>query len=159
MPAGAARRGPEGGTAGPPIGRSLPPRPEVPDDAGMTDASMTGTTAIALVTGANKGIGKETARQLAAQPGTVVWLAARDEGRGRAAVAELQAADPAADLRFVALDVTDADSIAAAAKTVDAEHGGHLTAAEGARVALQAARLPVDGPTGTYFDITGPIPW
>jgi NAD(P)-dependent dehydrogenase (short-subunit alcohol dehydrogenase family) len=242
------------------------------------------TTTIALVTGANKGIGKETARLLAGRPGTTVWLGARDEDRGRAAEAELQA--DGLDARFLALDVTDAASVAAAAKAVDAEHGrldvlvnnagilgpgfdvppsqvtvdglqevfatnvvgavavtnaflpllrrsaagrvvnlssslgsltlaqtpgsqqsevtllaynasksalnmatvllareldgtpvkvnavcpgycatdlnghsGHLTAAEGARVVVQAAGLPDDGPTGAFFDLDGPLPW
>ncbi|WP_281689438.1 SDR family oxidoreductase [Pseudonocardia thermophila] len=64
-----------------------------------------------LITGANKGIGKETARQLIAA-GHRVFLGARDEERGRAAAAELGA-------EFVQLDVTDDASVAAAAKTIE----------------------------------------
>ena len=78
------------------------------------------TTTIALVTGANKGIGKETARGLAAL-GMTVWLGARDEDRGRAAEAELR--EGGGDVRFVPLDVTDAAGIAAVAKAIDADHG------------------------------------
>lgn len=77
-------------------------------------------TDIALVTGGNKGIGKEIVRQLA-QRGLTVYLAARNAALGSAAATEL-AAD-GLDVRFVALDVTDADSVAAAAKQVEADSG------------------------------------
>jgi len=87
----------------------------------MTDTDAD-TTTIALVTGANKGIGREIARQLGGL-GVTVWLGARDEVRGRAAEAELR--EGGADARFVQLDVTDPASVAAAAEVVDAEHG-HL---------------------------------
>jgi NAD(P)-dependent dehydrogenase (short-subunit alcohol dehydrogenase family) len=63
-----------------------------------------------LITGANKGLGYETARRLIAE-GHDVWVGARDEARGRAAAEELGA-------RYVALDVTDDASVAAAADTV-----------------------------------------
>jgi NAD(P)-dependent dehydrogenase (short-subunit alcohol dehydrogenase family) len=74
---------------------------------------------IALITGANKGIGYETARLLAAQ-GVRVLVGARDAGRGQAAADQL-----GERARFVPLDVTDAASIAAAAKFIDSEYG-HL---------------------------------
>lgn len=79
----------------------------------MTDSK------IALVTGANKGIGKETARQLASL-GITVWLGARDEQRGRNAEAELRA--EGGDVTYVPLDVTDAAMVAAAAKRIEADH-------------------------------------
>jgi len=63
-----------------------------------------------LITGANKSLGYETARRLLAE-GHDVWVAARDEARGRAAAEELGA-------RFVRIDVTDDASVAAAAETV-----------------------------------------
>ncbi|HSZ41376.1 MAG TPA: SDR family NAD(P)-dependent oxidoreductase [Trebonia sp.] len=66
----------------------------------------------ALVTGANKGIGKEIARQLAAE-GHTVYVGSRDAGRGAEAVAEI-----GGDARPLVLDVTDAASIAAAAREV-----------------------------------------
>lgn len=75
---------------------------------------------IALVTGANKGIGHEIVRRLAAE-GMTVYLGARDERRGRQAVREL--AGPAADVRFVPLDVTDQTQVDAAAKHVGDESG------------------------------------
>ncbi|GAA4557067.1 SDR family NAD(P)-dependent oxidoreductase [Pseudonocardia xishanensis] len=70
---------------------------------------------IALVTGANKGLGHETVRQLAGR-GMTVWLGARDELRGREAVAGLAGAG---DVRFVQLDVTDTASVTAAVATID----------------------------------------
>jgi NAD(P)-dependent dehydrogenase (short-subunit alcohol dehydrogenase family) len=78
------------------------------------------TDRIALVTGANKGIGREVAAQLAAR-GLTVLLGARDEGRREEAAAALRA--EGLDVRPVALDVTDPASAAAAAKRIDAEHG------------------------------------
>lgn len=75
------------------------------------------TKQTALVTGANKGIGFEAARQLA-QRGYTVWLGCRDQERGESAVKEL--ADDG-DVRFVSLDVTDAASVAAAAAHIAAE--------------------------------------
>ena len=59
---------------------------------------------IALVTGANKGIGYETARQLASQ-GITVLIAARDEQRGEEAAAKLRA--EGLDVQFLRLDVND----------------------------------------------------
>jgi NAD(P)-dependent dehydrogenase (short-subunit alcohol dehydrogenase family) len=71
---------------------------------------MTNDGEVALVTGANKGIGKQIARRLAAE-GMTVHLGARDEDRGRAAAEEL-------GVRFVHLDVTDRDSVEAAMKEI-----------------------------------------
>jgi NAD(P)-dependent dehydrogenase (short-subunit alcohol dehydrogenase family) len=69
---------------------------------------------VALVTGANKGIGKEIARQLA-DAGLTVYAGSRDAARGERAVAEI-----GGDVRLIVLDVTDAASIAAAARQVGA---------------------------------------
>jgi NAD(P)-dependent dehydrogenase (short-subunit alcohol dehydrogenase family) len=77
-------------------------------------------TTIALITGANKGIGLATARAFGAR-GWTVLAAARDETLGRQGEKSL-AAD-GADARFVRLDVTDPDSVASAAAWVDAEFG------------------------------------
>ncbi|MFF3907311.1 SDR family oxidoreductase [Streptomyces sp. NPDC001848] len=67
----------------------------------------------ALVTGANKGIGKQIARLLVAA-GFSVYVGSRDTGRGQRAVEEI--GDGAG---LLVLDVTDADSIAEAAARVD----------------------------------------
>jgi NAD(P)-dependent dehydrogenase (short-subunit alcohol dehydrogenase family) len=77
---------------------------------------------IALVTGANKGIGLETSRQLA-QQGVHVIMAARDSGKGGAAAEKLKS--QGLDVESVELDVSVASSIAAAVKQVATKHG-HL---------------------------------
>ncbi|MFD9725001.1 SDR family oxidoreductase [Streptomyces sp. NPDC059072] len=81
---------------------------------------MTTSQKTALITGANKGIGKETARGLAAL-GITVLIGARDAERGEAAAEELRAGG--ADVRFVPLDVTDENSVQAAARHIDATFG------------------------------------
>ncbi|MFB9726964.1 SDR family NAD(P)-dependent oxidoreductase [Haloechinothrix salitolerans] len=82
------------------------------------------TAKIALVTGANKGLGFETTRQLAGL-GWTVWLGARDAGRGRLALARLGESLPDADVRLVALDVTSDESVTAASGRI-AEESGRL---------------------------------
>jgi len=77
---------------------------------------------IALVTGANKGIGDEIAAGLGAL-GWSVGVGARDEERRESAVQKLRAAG--ADAFGVPLDVTDDASVAAAARLVE-EHAGRL---------------------------------
>jgi len=75
---------------------------------------------IALITGANKGLGFEIARQLAEQ-GTIVLLGARDEVRGKQAAGSLTARGlSAVPLR---IDVTDSTSIASAASEIRQQHG------------------------------------
>jgi NAD(P)-dependent dehydrogenase (short-subunit alcohol dehydrogenase family) len=86
----------------------------------------------ALVTGANKGIGFETARQLA-QLGFTVWLGCRDQERGEAAVKEL-AGD--GDVRLVSLDVTDTESVRAAAVRIGDETGALDVLVNNAGVAI-----------------------
>jgi NAD(P)-dependent dehydrogenase (short-subunit alcohol dehydrogenase family) len=68
-----------------------------------------------LITGANKGLGYETARRLIAA-GHTVYMGSRDAERGREAAARLGA-------RLVQLDVTDDASVAAAAKAIEADGG------------------------------------
>ena len=67
----------------------------------------------ALVTGANKGIGREVARQLAAR-GYRVFLGARRPEAGRKAAAELAAGGGAVE--FLAIDIADEAGIARAAQ-------------------------------------------
>ncbi len=73
-----------------------------------------------LITGANKSIGYETARRLAAL-GYRIWLGSRDAGRGDAAAETLRRSG--ADVRVIAIDVTDDASVLAAAERVRQEDG------------------------------------
>lgn len=70
---------------------------------------------VTLITGANKGLGYETAKQLLAL-GHEVFVGARDAERGEKAAADLGA-------RFVQLDVTDDSSVSAALAAIDAAAG------------------------------------
>jgi NAD(P)-dependent dehydrogenase (short-subunit alcohol dehydrogenase family) len=65
-----------------------------------------------LITGANKGIGFETARQLA-QQGYHVYLGSRDLAKGQQAAQQLHA-EGLAEVEAIQLDVTSADSVGAA---------------------------------------------
>ncbi len=76
---------------------------------------------IALVTGANKGIGYEIAAGLGAR-GWKVGVGARDAARREAAVEKLRA--NGVDAFGVPLDVTDDASVAAAARLIEEEQGG-----------------------------------
>ncbi len=75
---------------------------------------------IALITGANKGIGHETARQIS-QTGARVLLGARDFNLGEAAAAALRA--EGLDVRFISIDLLEVATIEAAATAVEEEHG------------------------------------
>ncbi|WP_199512130.1 SDR family NAD(P)-dependent oxidoreductase [Nucisporomicrobium flavum] len=91
---------------------------------------------VTLITGANKGIGFETARQLL-ELGHTVYIGARDAERGEKAAAELGA-------RFVPLDVTDDASVTAALAAVDAAEGRLDVLVNNAGILGAEA---VDGPT------------
>lgn len=78
---------------------------------------MTENSRIALVTGANQGIGLQIARDLAAQ-GLTVLLASRNLERGEAAATQLEG-----DVHAIQLDVTDGASIRAAADRVEQQFG------------------------------------
>src|ERR1700723_2046742 len=76
---------------------------------------------VALVTGANKGIGRAIVSGLA-RKGFVAYLGARDESRGSTAAAELAVSG---DVRFLPLDVTSDADVAAAVARVESDLG-HL---------------------------------
>lgn len=90
-----------------------------------------------LITGANKGLGYETARRLI-EAGQDVWVAARDPERGQAAADALGA-------RFVTLDVTDDASVAAAV--------AHLTEA-GTGLDVLINNAGIIGPRSAAADTT-----
>ena len=78
------------------------------------------TETIAFVTGANKGIGKEISRQLAAK-GILVLMGARDRERGEKAVADLRV--QGLPVEFIQIDVTSQPSVDDAAAEVERRHG------------------------------------
>ncbi|NUW39217.1 SDR family oxidoreductase [Nonomuraea rhodomycinica] len=80
------------------------------------------TQKVAMITGANKGIGRATAEQLAGL-GMTVLIGARDLRRGQEAAAALRAAG--GDAHAVTLDVTDPATVQEAAKWIE-ERFGHL---------------------------------
>ena len=86
-----------------------------------------------LVTGANRGLGRETARQLV-EAGHTVYIGSRDPERGRAAAEEIGA-------RFLPLDVTDDASVTAAFAQLDAD-GGLDVLVNNAGIALLALNGP-----------------
>lgn len=76
--------------------------------------------AIAIVTGANRGLGLETCRQLG-RLGITVILTARDAGKGEAAAAQLRG--EGLDVRFHLLDVRNDGQVAALARFIESEYG------------------------------------
>ena len=89
---------------------------------------------VALITGANKGLGKEIGRQLGLRGYTVV-LAARDEAAGKAAAAELAAAG--CDARSVRLEVTNPDDVARVASYLEKTFGKLDVLVNNAGIALE----------------------
>ena len=81
---------------------------------------QTPTTRVALVTGANKGIGFEIARQVG-KAGTRVLLGARDATRGKAAAATLKA--EGIDVHFIHIDLGKPATIQSAAAAIEVEYG------------------------------------
>jgi NAD(P)-dependent dehydrogenase (short-subunit alcohol dehydrogenase family) len=77
---------------------------------------------VALISGANKGIGFETARQLG-QKGITVILGSRDLAKGEAAAAQLK--KEGIDARAVKLDVVNPSDVKAVADTIERDYG-HL---------------------------------
>jgi len=105
---------------------------------------------IAFVTGANKGIGKEISRQLAAK-GSLVLMGARDRERGEKAVAELRA--QSLPVEFIQIDVTSQPSVDQAAAVVERRHGHLDILVNNAGIALDwlpGSELTVEALEKTY---------
>lgn len=94
---------------------------------------------IALITGANKGIGKEIGRKLGAA-GMTVLIGARDAARGKEAAEELKG--DGADASPILLDVTDQASIDAAAAQVERDHGRLDVLVNNAGISIDAFGSP-----------------
>src|SRR5580704_13349614 len=105
---------------------------------------------IALVTGANKGIGREISRQLAAK-GILVLIGARDRDRGEKAAADLRA--QGLPVEFVQIDVTSQPSVDHSAAEVERRHGRLDILVNNAGIALDwvpPSELTVDALQKTF---------
>lgn len=94
---------------------------------------------IALITGANKGIGLEVARQLALS-GHTILVGARDNASGHEAALKLQGAGLYA--LHLPIDVTDAVSIQKAASMIRTRYGKLDVLINNAGISIDAAALP-----------------
>lgn len=102
-------------------------------------------TQIALITGANRGLGLATARRLA-RLGATVLIGSRDPDAGERAAATLR--DEGLAVESVVLDVTDRDSIAAVARSIEERHGRLDVLINNAGI-LPEATTQTDGPLNT----------
>lgn len=108
---------------------------------------------VALVTGANKGIGYEICRQLARE-GVTVLLGARDRLAGEAAAAQL-AAD-GLDVRFLHVDMDNAETFESARDLIDKEFGRLDVLVNNAAIALDMDQTADSVPLGMIrktFDV------
>lgn len=108
------------------------------------------TDTIALVTGANKGIGKEISRQLAVK-GILVLIGARDRERGEKAVMELRG--EGSTVEFIQIDVTSQPSVDHAAAEIERRHGRLDILVNNAGIRLDwgpASELSVDAIQNTF---------
>jgi NAD(P)-dependent dehydrogenase (short-subunit alcohol dehydrogenase family) len=107
---------------------------QIPDQSGRT----------AVVTGANSGIGLVTARELA-RKGASVTLACRDPDKGTAALNQIAAAVPGAQVSLAALDLASLASVEAFAQRFCSEHDGLDLLINNAGVMAPPRRVTSDG--------------
>ncbi|WP_429970265.1 SDR family oxidoreductase [Fructilactobacillus sp. Tb1] len=108
---------------------------------------------LTLITGADKGMGFEMAKELG-QKGQHILLGSRNQANGERAVTELEKLDIKVDL--VILDVTDEETIQAAAQLIQSKFGYLNILINNAGIALDAHQSPVDIPVATIrkdFDV------
>lgn len=104
---------------------------------------------VAVVTGANSGLGKHTALRLAQQGAQVVCVC-RDEARGRAAVEELRAQVEGATLELVLCDLSSMASIRAAAEQLTKAHPVLHVLVNNAGVVNPTRQTTADGLEATF---------
>lgn len=107
---------------------------------------------IAVVTGANRGIGLEVTRQLAAQ-GDTVLLGARDLAKGRSEAAVLHG--DGLDVQAMALDVTDPTTIAALAEELASTHGRVDVVVNNAAIHYDSWQDATDADLGVVHEALG----
>ena len=104
---------------------------------------------IALVTGANKGIGFAAAHGLA-KAGFHVFVGARDTEKGEEAAQKIRA--EGYDAQFITIDVADEDSVVAAAREIAAEWEGIDVLVNNAAINLDKGRSILDEPLQDFED-------
>lgn len=107
---------------------------DIPDQSGR----------VAVVTGANVGLGLVAARELA-RKGAHVILACRNPRRGEEGLAQLRAAVPEADAELAALDLSDLSSVRAFTESFSAEHDGLDLLINNAGIMAVPRAVSVDG--------------
>jgi NAD(P)-dependent dehydrogenase (short-subunit alcohol dehydrogenase family) len=116
----------------------------------MLDGSA---TKVALITGANKGIGKEIARRLGSlgSRGMTVLIGARDPQKGEAAARDL--AEQGIDVRPITIDVTDPNTIERAREQIERRFGRLDVLVNNAGVSLERdRRTPSQTPVAVVRD-------
>ncbi|KAI5212116.1 hypothetical protein AUEXF2481DRAFT_61091 [Aureobasidium subglaciale EXF-2481] len=88
-------------------GKSFEPEKDISDLSGK----------VIIVTGGNTGLGKESVLQFAKHNPSQIYLAARTESKARSAIEEIKSQVPNAKVEFLSLDLTDFESVKAAADT------------------------------------------
>ena len=131
----------------------------------VTDAPTTTTTEVldgvdlsgrtALVTGATTGIGKETARALAAAGASVVITARTDE-KGETAVAELVELVPGADISYEVLELASLESVRAFTDRFTAEP---TTGSTSSSPTPGSCSRPTGAPTTASSSTSAPTTW
>ena len=114
---------------------------------------------VALVTGANRGLGLETSRQLG-QSGVKVLIGSRGQGKGEQAATTLKC--EGVDAEVIQLDVGDADSIAAAIAAIIEDYGDTvkpMSPDEAVAKILFLLDVGADAPCGGFFSNGEPVAW
>ncbi|KAH0366247.1 oxidoreductase, partial [Aureobasidium melanogenum] len=86
-------------------GKSFDPEKDIPDLSGK----------VIIVTGGNTGLGKESVLQFAKHNPSQIYLAARTESKAKSAIEDIKSQVPDAKVEFLSLDLSDFDSVKAAA--------------------------------------------
>jgi NAD(P)-dependent dehydrogenase (short-subunit alcohol dehydrogenase family) len=112
-----------------------------------SDNSLTG--AVCLVTGANSGLGKITARELAKMGATVIMVA-RSQARGEAALAEVKQASGSDSVHLMLADLSSLDATRKLAEQFKAEYGRLDIFVNNAGAIFKDRQLSVDGYEMTF---------
>lgn len=116
-------------------GKTFEPSRDIPDLSGK----------VALVTGGNAGLGKETVLQLAKHSPSQLYLAARTPSKAEAAIRDIKATVPNANITFLELDLASLKSVQRASETFLASSDRLDLLINNAGIMAQPEGLTVDG--------------